>query len=149
MSATGSSAFLRGGRSLLLLVIVDCGARAADVCSIPAGTYVTHFTQSGPAVPCPNIPDQMVTIKGDGTIAGGSDAADGGWPRDEVDVNSSTCTSTLITDTGAAASGIRTIVFTTITLHGGSVSGKQTIDTTNPMVYPNCSYDITLTKNGV
>jgi hypothetical protein len=36
----------------------------------------------------------------------------------------------------------------TLPLPGGSVSGKQTINTTNPMVYPNCSYDITLTKNG-
>jgi hypothetical protein len=148
MSAIGSSVFLRGGCALLLLIVVHCGARTANVCLIPAGTYVTHFSQKGPAVRCPNVPDHIVIIDGDGAIAGGSDPADGGWPHNEVGVDSSTCTSTLITDTGAGPSGIRTIVFTAITLHAGSVSGMETIDTTNPMAYPKCPYDITLTKSG-
>jgi hypothetical protein len=148
MSAFGSSVFRRGEWSLLLLVLADCGGRSAAVCVVPAGTYVTHFTHSGSAVPCPNIPDQMLTIDGDGTIAGSSDAADGGSPRDQVDVDSSTCTSSRTMDTVDGPSGIRTISSTTIMLHGGSVSGKETIDTTNPTAFPHCSYDITLTESG-
>ncbi len=59
---------------------------------------MTHFTQNAPTVPCPSIPDQMVRIEDDGTISGGSNGTDGGWPRDEVDVDSSACSSTLITE---------------------------------------------------
>lgn len=128
--------------SLLLLTPVACGARTANVCLIPSGTYVQHFTVVG-ADPCPSIPDQMVTIENDGAIAGGS-GADGGWPHCEINVGSSTCESSLICDT--KASGISTIVSTTLTLQAGSVSGKESIVATDPMLFSHCDYDITITK---
>jgi hypothetical protein len=130
--------------SLLLLIPAACGARTANVCLIPAGTYVQHFTVVGAESPCPSISDQMVTIENDGAIAGGSGAADGGWPHCEINVGSSTCESSLICDT--EASGISTIVSTTLTLQAGSVSGKESIITTDPMLFPHCDYDITITK---
>ena len=81
------------GWPLLLLMAVSCGARAESVCVIPAGTYVAQFKQSGPEAGCPAVPDQMVAIEADGTIAGAPYATDGGWAHGELDVNSSTCSS--------------------------------------------------------
>jgi hypothetical protein len=146
MSAIDDSVFRRGAAAVLLLGLAGCGS-TADRCILPAGTYVGHLTQSGPAVPCPNLHDRMVTIEENGTIAGAASASDGGASRTEADVDSATCGSTLTTDTGQGTGGVRTIVSTTITPQSGSISGTETIDTTDPSVPPHCSYEVTLTKS--
>jgi hypothetical protein len=46
------------------------------------------------------------------------------------------------------ASGVRTIITTTLTLRGGSVTGEEIIDTTNPIVPLQCDYAFTMTKSG-
>ena len=133
---------MRQLRVFAVLIPLACGARTADVCLIPAGTYVAHFTVVGAQSPCASIPDQMVTIEGDGAIAGGSTSADGGSTRCEISVGYSTCESSLICLT--EASGIITSVSTTLRLHAGAVSGRESISTTNPALYVHCDYDITM-----